>query len=154
VDTEQRAEIRVFLDPEIERLLVENETDVVDLLRRNGADVARGTSSTPTGGSGEKEPVTIILAAAGLAVALTPLLTRALALLSHKQVLVTEKVPVAVADAHGEVVRDAAGEPVVEWVDRARFVETRAQRDPAQSLELDGLGLRVSYQSTSSSAAP
>jgi hypothetical protein len=148
---DDETEIRVFLAPEVERVLVDNQTDLVDLLRRNGADVERAEGARhPPLPSGEKEPVTVLLATSALAVALTPLLTRLLASLSRKRVLVQETVPVAVEDSQGNLVRDAAGAPVVEWVDRKRFVETEEEESMPQSLRISGpLDLHVSYETSS-----
>jgi len=133
VDGTEQAEIRVALDPEIEQLLMANGTDVVGLLRSHGVDVRRAPGSAH--GTGEKEPVTALLIGAG--VLLAPLLRTALEELMHKKVLVEERVPMLLTDARGEVVRDAAGEPLVEWVERHRFVESsRAREQPSSAAQL------------------
>lgn len=147
-----QTEIRVFLTPEVERLLIENETDVVTLLRRSGADVS-AVPGPPSGG-GEKEPVTILLATAALVATLTPLLTRALSALSRKAVLVSESVPVAVTDASGNVVHDEHGKPVIEYVERHRFVETQPQAEPDQKAEVNALGWHVSLESRQRGTSP
>ena len=149
-----QTEIRVVLAPDVEQLLVENEIDVVDLLRRDGVDVERGTGTRlGTSQSGEKEPVTVLLATSALVVALTPLLSRALASLSRKRVLVEERIPVAVTDAHGNAVRDSSGAPVIEWVDRKRFAESEAN-ETDQSLSISGpLELNVRYESSPGGSA-
>jgi hypothetical protein len=142
-----RTPIRVTLDREVEQLLIENETDLVTLLQRSGEDVRKGPGSSA--GDGRKEPVTILLATAALVVSLTPILTRALGTLSRKRIVITEKVPVAVTDPEGNVVRDASGDPVTHLVDRHRMLESEPVADPRQKLEIKGpLELHISYESS------
>lgn len=152
----QLLELRVSVDPAIERLLIDNETDIADLLARNGVAVQRFTGDTGSGSrwvdldaSGLKEPVTILLATAAVIAAATPLLGRLLTELSRKSVLVEELVPVPVEDSRGNILTDQDGRPIVRWVPRQRFVETTDRPDKSESLQITGpMGIHVTYNRT------
>lgn len=119
-------QIFVFASPEIQKLLANNETDLVELLNQEGIAVSRDYAQDPTqsGDSAYKEPVTIILASAALAVLLTPTIKAVIEAMTHKVVEVKEKVLVPVEDSHGNVVRNAAGDPILHWVERIQLKET------------------------------
>lgn len=142
-------EVHVFLSPEVEELLVDNDADLVDLLRREGVEAKRAAPALAAAPEeGKKEPVTVILAASALAVSLTPIVKKLISNLSRRPVLVEERVPLAVEDSQGNVVRNAEGVPVVRWVNRKRFVEATAVPDESSSLAIEGpIGLRISYRS-------
>jgi hypothetical protein len=146
---EAETELHLFLSPDVEQLLLENEVDVVSLLAKNGVEVRRAAPMLAASAEeGTKEPVTVILAASALVVSLTPLLSKLISSLSRRPVLVEERVPVAVEDSQGNVVRDAHGVPVVEWVDRTRYVEAAQLPEPDASLKIEGpLGLHIGYAS-------
>jgi hypothetical protein len=148
---EGQQEIFVFLSPEVQELLADNQVDLVDLLRQEGVTVQRGFAQDPTtsADAGHKEPVTIILASAALVVALTPLLTKLIEELSHEAVLVTEQVLVPVEDSQGNVVHDNAGKPVLHWVERPRIVESERQPREETAVDIKGpLGITIGYKST------
>jgi hypothetical protein len=141
-----RSEVYLFVDPEIERLLADNHTDLIALLQRQGVEVERSAApSTPTE-RGHKEPATIILASAALITALTPVIRKILSNLSRKDpVIVEELVPEPVEDSRGIPVRDAAGNPTIRWVSRNRIIEPATDKE-AESYSISGpLGIRISY---------
>jgi hypothetical protein len=147
---EVQQEVFVFLSPEIQELLADNQVDLVDLLRQEGIDVQRGFAQDPTNSAdaGHKEPVTVIIAAAALVVALTPLLTKLIEALSHEAVLVTEQVLVPVEDSQRKVVHDNAGQPVLHWIERSRIVESAEQPREETAVDIKGpLGITIGYKS-------
>jgi hypothetical protein len=147
---EGQQEVFVFLSPEIQELLADNQTDLVDLLRQEGVDVRSGFVQDPSSSSdaGHKEPVTVILASAALVLALTPLLTKLIEALSHEAVIVTEQVLVPVEDSQGQIVRDKEGQPVLHWVERNRVVESAARPSEETAVDIKGYGISVGYKST------
>jgi hypothetical protein len=146
---ERAQEIFIFASPEIQELLADNQTDFMELLRQEGITISRGSSQDPAMGKGSayKEPATVIIASAALVVALTPIITRAIEALSHKSVLVQESVLVPVEDSRGDVVRDATGQPVLQWRERPHIIESLEKPQAESSVEIKGpLGITISYK--------
>jgi hypothetical protein len=137
--------IYLLLAPEVQAELADNEIGLEDLLSGEGISVSTALADDPTSRTdGKKEPVTVIIATAALIVALTPILSKVLGALTHKQVLVTEKVLTAVEDSQGNVLKDKGGEPILQWVDRTRFVET-SKAPTNRKLEIKAVGIDVRY---------
>jgi hypothetical protein len=142
-----------FLSPEIEALLAENQTDVVELLRHEGLDVSKGFAQALnlSTESGHKEPVSVIIASAAVIVALTPVLSRVIEVLSHRPVVVEEQVLTPLEDGKGNLVCDEVGKPVLHWVNRSHLLRSElGPRRDASSVEIRGpLGISITYQSAS-----
>jgi hypothetical protein len=145
--------IIVTLGPEIERLLQENHTDVVSLLRQEVEDFrVAGIDDLPTGviakQQGTKEVFTILIGSAVLAVALAPTLKRLIEAFANQPVVVEEAVWVPVESTSGEVVRDAAGAPVLQRVVRHKLLETqRSSTASTEKLSLEGpMDVKISYE--------
>ena len=148
-DYDEHFEVSFFLDPEIERLLIENETDVPSLLRRKGFDVQQTSGSLAVQSTGQREPVTVLLATAAVIAAMTPTLREVIRTLARRDVLVTEREAVPLLDDNGEVIRDGDGRERVEWVERQRLLP----RDggPIKATEkyvIKGFGIDLSYESS------
>src|SRR5258708_988909 len=77
---------------EIDAFLGDNSTDLGEILNSEGIKVEQRWDLNPAGppGGREKDPVSIIVASAGAALALVPALSRILSALTHKSVLVKE----------------------------------------------------------------
>ena len=149
---EDQRELVVYASPEVEELLADNDTDLVELLRSEGLEVIRGSTSEgiPGVALGLKEPVTIILASAAVIASLTPIISRTISALSHKRVITTERVLVPVEDSKGEVVRDANGNPQLHWVDRTRLLESTAAPHDRTSLKVESpVGLAINFEASS-----
>ncbi len=147
---EAQQEIFVFASPEIQELLVNNGTDLVELLNQEGIAVRRGYVQDPTqsGDSGYKDPVTIILATAALVMTLTPTIKAVIEAMSHKVIEVKEKVLVPVEDSHGNIVYDAAGQPKLYWIERTQLKET-TKGIPEESISLKApLAFELTYKSS------
>jgi hypothetical protein len=109
----------ISLPQEAQGLLAENRMDLVDTLRTDGLDVKRG--SLPAGApapEGGKE-VIITLVAIGLTASIKILD----ALGRNQKFLVTEHELAPVLDRTGKPVKNAAGEPVMYWLEKKRLVE-------------------------------
>jgi hypothetical protein len=118
-------EIILDLPAEAQGLLADNGVELISALRKAGLNVQRG--SFPTGvplPEGGKEPVLTILAigvtvqlvAAGIAKILD-------ALGRNRKFLVTERRLAPVEASDGRPVRDANGDPVLFWSERAQLLE-------------------------------
>jgi hypothetical protein len=148
---EDQQEAFVFLSPEMQELLADNQISLQELLRSQGVDAQLKLGQDPAASpvAGHKEPATIIIASAAVIAALTPLLVKAFETLAYKPVVVKEQIVVAVEDSQGNVVRDANGNPVLHWVDRTRVIETDTRPRDETSVDIKGpLGISVGYKST------
>jgi hypothetical protein len=149
---EDQRELAVFASPEVRELLADNETDLVELLRAEGLKVSRGPASLSIPGAepGLKEPVTILLASAAVIGSLTPIISRVISALAHKQVIAKEHVLVPVEDSKGEVTRDADGNPVLHWMERQRLLESAAKPRDHTSLKVEGpAALTINFEASS-----
>jgi hypothetical protein len=146
---EGSTEIFVFTSPEIEQLLADYQTDLVELLRRQDIDVCYGTASDPTAaGFQEKSAPKVIIASAALALSLTPLLSQAIQSIAPKGIVVHEVICIPVEDSQGNVVRDKSGEPVLQWVRRDKLQEFSQQINTTSQVSLKGFGLEVTYSNS------
>jgi hypothetical protein len=142
-------EIFIFTSPEIEQLLTDYQTDLVELLKRQDIDVQYGVASDPTATSfQEKSAPKVIIASAALALSLTPIVSQAIQSISPKGIVVHEMIFVPVEDSQGNVVRDASGKPVLQWVKRDRLQEFDQQIDTTSQVSLKGFGLEVTYSNS------
>lgn len=121
-DDDGRFEVSFFLDQEIERLLIENGTDLPGLLRRKGLDVRQTSGSLAVQSTGEREPVTVLLATAAVIVAMTPTLREVIRTLARRDIVVTEHEAEPLLDGNGQAIRDGDGRARVEWVERRRLL--------------------------------
>ena len=144
---EAHTQYYLFPSPEIEKLFANYETDIFELLKREGLDVSKGYAPNPAAPKGiaEREPVSvIILASAALAAVLTPTINKIISELARKKVLVQETICVPVEDSAGNVIKDTEGQPVVRWIERARFVETTQARATPHEVTIEGRGIKIS----------
>lgn len=142
-------EVFIFTSPEIDNLLANYQTDVVDLLQRQGIDVRYGFSSDPALTDIQKKSAPkVILASAALAISLTPLLSQAIQSISPKGIVVNEIICIPVEDSQGNVVRDGSGEPILKWVRKDKFKEFPQQIDTTSQVLLKGFGFEVTYSNS------
>lgn len=154
---ENQTQIFLFLSPDIEELLIDNETDLVELLQQEGIEVNQGFLKDPTkdAQSGHKDPTTVILASAALILAITPIVSKVIAALSHKKVVIKELVCVPVEDSSKNVVRDSSGEPILQWVERTRLLESSQKIELGTQISLKGpVGLEVTYEDSPAKSLP
>lgn len=146
---ENPTEIFIFTSPEIEQLLSDYQTDLVELLKRQDVDVQYGVASNPAAKSfQEKSAPKVIIASAALALSLTSVLSQAIQSIAPKGIVVHEIVCITVEDSQGNVVRDASGEPVLQWVRRDKLQEFSQQIDTTSQVSLKGFGLEVTYSNS------
>ena len=134
--------------PEIDGLLADNGTDLAEILKGEGVEIEQRRAEYPAEAEEgrEKDPVSIIVASAGAALALVPVLSRVLSALAHKTVLVKEMVLVPVEDSAGNVIRDSAGNPCLHWMEHSRLLESVPQSSPKSNVTAKGpLGLNFTY---------
>jgi hypothetical protein len=144
------SQVFIFADSEIQALLSGYETSLAELLVREGVQVSDGVAPNPAqvAGSREKEPVSILIGTAAVILALTPVISKAISALANRPVVVTEWVCVPVEDSSGRVLRDANGDPVCTWVERARLLEPSRQGTGQEKVAISGpLGVKISYES-------
>ena len=155
MDPNPPQETFVLASPAVTEVLADNGVDLVALLRQQGVAVDARLEPDPTrpADAGEKELVTVLLVSAALAAVLGPTITRVIGALTHRPVLVTETVAVPVEDAAGNVVRDARGNPVLQWVDRRRFVEPARGAPDAGPVRVEGYGLKIELGNTAGGSA-
>src|SRR5437899_5202932 len=96
----------------------------------------------------------MLLGAAGLLAVLQPTLLKIIEELSHKPVLVTEKVCVPLTNSQGGVVSDSTGQPVCHWVDRTRLIEPSRNPPEDTSVRIDGLGIHIALDVTQHRTPP
>jgi hypothetical protein len=145
-------QIFIFASPEIQELLADNETNLVELLNQEGIAVSRGYAQDPTQNRnvGNKEPVSILLATAALILALTPTISKVITALSHKTVEVEEMVLLPVEDSQGNVVHDAAGNPILQWIKRKQLKEIAKvlPEETSISLKAPTVGFELTYKAS------
>ena len=144
-------DVSVLIEPslEIARFVADLGTDWPELLGQEGLQVRKTVGADPSKavGSSEKEPVTILLATAGLVMSLAPALTRVLTSLSRRPVKVTEMVLVPVENSKGGVVQDSGGNPILHWVERTKLLESKDPTTARSSTSLEGpLGLKLKIE--------
>lgn len=129
--------IFVFTSPSVDELLMNYETDLVELLKRRGVDVERINVPDPAQPEdlGEKSVSKLVIgvsAVALLSISLAPLVAEVIQDLSP-DVTVRERICEPVFDVNGDVVRDNAGQPVYKWIDREEY--SRSTSIPDKSNE-------------------
>ena len=147
----------VFASPEIEELLADNEINLAELLKQEGIQVDKGFAKDPTitAISGQKDPTGILIGTAAIIFALTPILSKTITAISRKNVVVHELVCVPVEDSKGNVVQDASGAPVLQWVTRARLLESSKSTDSNAQILLKGpVGFELSYSDVLTKTLP
>ena len=154
---EDQRELFVFASPEVAELLADNSTNLVELLQQEGVAVRRGSAPDPAAdpSAGSKEPATVILASAAVVAAITPLIVKVVERLTRKTALVVEKVPVALLDGNGQVVRDPSGRPIYWWADRSRIAAEQEQSPEERSVTIQGpLGIAIGIKQSPKAATP
>lgn len=87
---------------------------------------------------------TTILASAAVIAALTPVILKIIESLTYK--IVHDTVLVPVEDSSGNVVTDSSGEPKLQWVRKAKFLES-SQGNSAQEIKIKALGFEIEIKS-------
>ncbi len=130
---EDKVAIFVFTSSGVDELLMNYETDIVELLRRKGVDVQRISVPDPAQIEelGEKSASKLVIgvsAAALLSVSLAPLMAEVMQDLSP-DVIVRERIYEPALDSKGNVIRDNTGQPVYKWIDREEYSHTTSIPD-------------------------
>jgi hypothetical protein len=147
---ESKEELFVFTSPDVDAIFAENRTSLAYLLKREGCDVEQGFGTDPakaSSGDATREIATTILASAALAAALTPIVLKVLQSLTYKDVVVHEVILVPVEDSAGNVVENACGEPVMQWIKRSKILESTRDKNQ-QAIKIKALGFEIEIKSS------
>jgi hypothetical protein len=145
-------EVFLLPDPDVSELLASNETEMAELVPAGTRDqISLRLGSNPAGPAQEgkdRDVVSVMIASAALVVAATPLMKRALEVLSGRTVVVKEMELLPVETASGEQVKDASGQPILRWVERHRAIAREIPPQGKSNLSIEGpLGLKISFES-------
>lgn len=152
-----QTQIFLFASPEIEEILINNQIDLVELLQQEGIEVRKEFAKDPAtdANSGHKDVTAVILASAALVLAITPIISKVIEALSHKKVLVKELVCIPVENSNGDVVKDSYGQPILQWVERTRFLESSKEMHSNSQISLKGpVGFEITYSDSPTQALP
>jgi hypothetical protein len=147
---DDQVEIFLFPSREVREVLADNETDVAELLERNGVRVVQRVvpDPRPVRGASYREPVTVLLASAALVAALTPILARAIESLSRKRVVVYEEATEPVVDANGNPIRDANGQILERRTRKPLLLESGSTKETT-SLSIKGpLQIAIEFETS------
>ncbi len=133
------AQTQIYLDlqPEIQQLLNENGLSVDEILRQQNiqAKVKYGVvPDAPETDARSKDPVLIILASAGLVLAVSSAISQVLHTLQRKPQLVEYYELAEIRDINGNIQLDKKGKPQLKRVKKYELLEPRKE-DHNQSLE-------------------
>jgi len=146
-----KRDVFIMVDPDVARLLAENDEDVPSLLASLGQDVDVGLRADPTADNSDgrsRDLVTVAFASAAVVVALTPLLKRAIDLLASRPVVLSEWKLVPIAGPDGKCLTDSDGRPQLQWVERESLHSRSLPPNDSSKLSLDGpLGIRIRFES-------
>jgi hypothetical protein len=133
--------IFISLSPEVQELLADNEIDLVSELQNRGLDVEGEHGRLPGGDVRTKDVTLIILASAAVIGTLGMTIANILdAIGRNRKALVTEKEWVPVVSPNGEVVRDANGDPMLQWVEKHRLLEAQQTAQAKSTVEVSAGG--------------
>ena len=130
----EKEPIYISLSSEVEGLLSENGIDLAEELRKQGLEIEARQGQIPGSVSDgdTREVVLIILASAALVGAVSMGISKIVRALSDRGTLVCEGEYVPVTSPSGEVVKDEKGDPVLQYVERHRYVQP-SERNPGSS---------------------
>lgn len=133
---EDKVAIFVFSSSDVDELLMNYQTDLVELLKRRGIDVQRMSIPDPAQLEelGEKSPSKLVIgvsAAALLSVSLGPIVAEVMQDLSP-DVTVREQICEPVVDSHGNVVRDNTGQPLYKWTYKEEYLRNNSVPDKSK----------------------
>lgn len=136
-------QVFLFLSPDVDRFLAENSVTTRELFAKANieAEIQFGNNPASTG-VGAKEPATILLASAALIAAATPILRELIRNLSGRDAVVRERHLLPVEDSEGNVIYNAAGAPILQWVDIAKG---GAPDQAPQAIHIKGFGIEISF---------
>jgi hypothetical protein len=136
----------VFPSSELEALLETKGSSIDEILAEAGFSSGTSTNPAHEGESATKEPVSIILASAGIIMAATPSISKIIQALLRRSLVVEEMVLVPVEDSAGKVVNSALGEPMTHWVSKKRLLD-QAVIPLKTSVSIEGpVGLKLSLK--------
>lgn len=145
----EESQIYVLTTAEIRELLADNETSLGELLREEGVEVKEQIGENPLReqGSRTKDPVSILVATAGVIASLTPIVSRVLERFSRKPIVVKVQRLLPVLDGAGAPVKDNDGNAITYWAEVSEILKEEKAKIPGSSFDVTGpFSLKLSYQ--------
>lgn len=140
----ESSSVFIFLDRELDEVLVENGVDLVEALRDQGLAVERGSEADPAAAEGTKEAALVILATGVTFALLGQAIARVVEALNQKPVVVTKRECTPVLDASGRPVPGGrGGKPLMQWRETPTVVIPQHQATEHRT-EAMVMGLRIS----------
>lgn len=140
--------IFILPDPEVEKLLADNEIDLIKELRKRGLDV-KGIHEADPAKSGERDLVLVVLASAAASAAVSHGIVQIIdALAASKGAETIEVTTSPKLDENGNPVKGPDGQPLYNTWSR-REVRAPISRDHTTGVEWEFLGLKVKLSSNS-----
>jgi hypothetical protein len=145
--------LHVFLAPEVQRLLAENEVDLIASLRKQGLDAERKYSTDPAAfGREQTRDIHLVILASGasfyaISMGIAHILD---ALGRNRKVVVKGQKCIPVVSPEGEIVRDPHGKPILQWVEDSHLLEARQTGQDQSSLKVSiggEVGLKIELTS-------
>jgi hypothetical protein len=132
-------ELYVFLDPQVQTLLADNEIDLLKELRSQGLQVKGSYAGDPAKGQDgkERDVVLVILASAAAFTAISFGISRIVdAIGRNKSTVVEETELVPVTDQAGNVVKAPDGEVQLYWRTTHRTLDARSPAPEKSKIEV------------------
>jgi len=147
---EEQLAVYLYISREVQKLLAENDTDVVELLLQQGFDVKRSLAKDPTQAdvtSESREVLSILIGSAAVIAALTPIISNIVNSLTYKPVVVENMELVPVEDSSGNVVRDAHGEPIMEKRRVSHLIESASRPSEQYAMNIRIPAIEIGFSS-------
>ena len=147
---EKKTEAFIFASSEIQEILLDNGVTLVELLEQEDYEINKTINSNPGVFEDEyrtKELATTILASAAFIAVLTPIILKVIQSLTYKQVVVHEMVLIPVLGVDGKVITDISGEPKLQWVKRARLLESSIH-ESKQEISIKAFGFEIEIENS------
>jgi len=147
----EKKSVHLFVDDDLQTLLYENKYDLAEMLIQKGYDVNSSYEKNPTysiDNVSRSSAAEIIIASAALILSLTPVIQSIIETLTHKEVVVVNKVAVPVQTKEGKIVKDSYGNPLLNWIDIVQIEETTNKSPEEIVLSMKGpFGWEIKYKS-------
>jgi len=141
----------VIFSEEVKTYLADNNIQLNELLRKAGQNEI-SVVSDPAAPEGTREPVTILLGAAAVVAASTPILARLIESITNRPVIVKDYDLVPAADQKGHVLLRQSGDPILYWRERTRLIESKSRTTTEQKITAKAIGgIEIGFQHKSTS---
>jgi len=146
---EMKKIVRITLDPEIDKLLRENDIDLFAMLAKDPAidgrfsRIAASEFPVPWAGGGERMDPLTIAASATVIVALGSVIERIIKVLTRRPVVLTNEHYEPVLDSEGRPVMDSDGRPALSKTTTQTYEESKDVNAPAWEMRVAASELKI-----------